>query len=121
MKDNAGVTAGGSHSGYYTKIGRWVHFEFYLSSLTFSGMYGGNEAKIYGFPFSITGSSYAPCSSSAGSMAVNAGSAVIFQIFPGTTYGTFYKNNWNTSSHSSIKINEFGTSTWVRCSGSYFV
>jgi len=120
LADASGNAIAGSQSGFYTKIGRAVHFEFNLNVGSHSGTTGGNEAQVNGFPFAVANTIYSPHTTSCGSMASNVGDCVILQIFPSTSYGRFYKDNWNTSSHVSVKIQDFGTSGFVRCSGTYY-
>ena len=120
LADASGNAIAGSQSGFYTKIGRAVHFEFNLNVGSHSGTTGGNEAQVNGLPFAVANTIYSPHTTSCGSMASNVGDCVIFQIFPSTSYGRFYKDNWNTSSHVSVKIQDFGTSGFVRCSGTYY-
>ena len=120
LADASGNAIAGSQSGFYTKIGRAVHFEFNLNVGSHSGTTAGNEAQVNGLPFAVANTIYSPHTTSCGSMASNVGDCVIFQIFPSTSYGRFYKDNWNTSSHVSVKIQDFGTSGFVRCSGTYY-
>jgi hypothetical protein len=119
LADASGNTIAGSQSGYYTKVGRNVTFEINLSVGSHSGTTGANDAQVNGLPFAVAATIYSPHTTSAGSMASDVGRGVIFQIFPSTSYGKFYGNNWNTSSHVSVKIQDFGTAGFVRISGTY--
>ena len=119
LDDASGNPIAGSQSGYYTKIGRNVTFEINLSVNDHSGTTGANEAQVNGLPFAVAATIYSPHTTSCGAMASDMGDGVIFQIFPSTSYGRFYKDNWNTNSHVSVKIQDFGTNGFVRISGTY--
>ena len=119
LADASGNTIAGTQTGFYTKVGRNVTFEINLSVGSHSGTTGANEAQVNGLPFASANTIYSPHTTSAGSMANDVGRGVIFQIFPQQSYGRFYKDNWGTGSHVSVKIQDFGTSGFVRISGTY--
>lgn len=91
---NAATAA--SSSGYYTRVGRLVHFTIRLINIDTTGLTAGNQIHITGLPFAVSGTTGSSAflaeavdiSSTAGSLYAHVdGGTTYFVMFNGTTTG----------------------------------
>jgi hypothetical protein len=122
---SASITAPSSvtysnQQGRYTKIGRVVYVEFYLSITAYSG--GSGTAKIGGLPFTAAGSPYSGFyfQENAGFSVTGTFYSMVIQVSAGATTGVILKLSPNTSSQG-VDIAQITTSgtAYVIVSGCY--
>ncbi len=124
----ADATSGGntatytSAGGTYTKIGRIVHYTWFVSNIDTSGMTGANDLVIRGLPFASTSSGFSIASIYANQLTQTANYTTFnAYISTGVSYSLLIEvGNNNSSRNVTVSQCASGTAD-IRVSGTYQV